>query len=182
MISSPVRLGHFGVGLETNWSRFEDLKNHLIGYFLNKKIRLNGLIALILLSLLACSPEAGLAASSNLETDFPTPPASARPSCYWWWFNDLMDKKAITRNLEEFKAKGMGGVMLVCSSNGSYGGDPIPQGPEYLSPEWRDLYKFALQEAKRLGLEVGVNFCGGWDMGGPWITPENSAGGSFNRK
>ena len=136
--------------------------------------KLKALIALTLLSLLVCSPAAGVAASSHLDTDFRTPPASARPSCYWWWFNDLMDKKAITRNLEEFKAKGMGGVMLVCSSNGSYGGGPIPLGPAFLSPEWQELYKFALQEAHRLGLEVGVNFAGGWDMGGPWITSENS--------
>jgi hypothetical protein len=109
----------------------------------------------------------------DLERTFRNPPASVRPSGYWWWFDDLMDKKAITHNLEEFKAKGVGGAMIVCSRNGS-DEDLMPRGPEFLSPAWRELYKFALQEANRLKLELGVNFCGGWDMGGPWITPENS--------
>jgi hypothetical protein len=42
---------------------------------------------------------------------------SARPSCFWWWFNSHIDQEGITRELEEFKAKGMGGVTLVCSGN-----------------------------------------------------------------
>jgi hypothetical protein len=113
-------------------------------------------------------------AGDALEQNFRNPPGAARPSCYWWWFNNLMDKPGITRDLEEAKAKGMGGVMLVCSNNQCGDAGPIPQGPTYLSAEWRDLYKFALKEAARLGLEVGVNLCGGWCMGGPWISKENS--------
>ena len=111
----------------------------------------------------------------DLARDFSSPPPSAKPSCYWWWFNSLVDKEGITRDLEEFKAKGMGGVMLVCSGN-DYGAAPMPRGPVFLSLEWRELYQHAMQEADRLGLEVGVNFCGGgWCMGGVWIKPEYSS-------
>ncbi len=107
-------------------------------------------------------------------SDFLNPPASARATGYWWWFNGRMNKAGITRELEEFKAKGLGGVMMVCSSSGGYGGSPVPEGTAtYLSPEWREDYRFALDKAQQLGLEVGVNFDGGWCMGGPWITPEN---------
>ena len=113
--------------------------------------------------------------ADDLERRFDSPPASARPSCFWWWFNSLVDKPGITRDLEEFKAKGMGGVTLVCSGN-DYGVAAMPRGPVFLSPEWRELYKHALKEADRLGLEVGVNFCGGgWCMGGAWIKPEFSS-------
>lgn len=114
-------------------------------------------------------------AADELERHFITPPDSARPSCYWWWLNSLVDKEGITRDLEEFKAKGMGGVMLICSGN-DYGAGPMPRGPRFLSAEWRELYKHAVNECARLGLELGLNFCGGgWDMGGPWIKPELSS-------
>ncbi len=65
--------------------------------------------------------------------------------------------------------------MLVCSSNwGVSNNQQLPEkGPEFLSEEWLDLFKHTLDEAERLGLQVGVNFCAsGWTMGGPWITPE----------
>lgn len=114
-------------------------------------------------------------ADGDLEKSFAAPPDAAKPSCFWWWFNSLVNKEGITRDLEEFKAKGLGGVMLVCSGN-DYGVAPMPLGPVFLSPEWRELYKHALTEADRLGLEVGLNFCGGgWCMGGAWITPEFNA-------
>ncbi len=108
--------------------------------------------------------------SEPLAAGFMNPPDSAKPSAFWWWFYSLVNKEGITRDLEEFKDKGMGGVLLVVSGN-DYGAGPMPKGPPFLSEEWRALYKHALHEASRLGLEVGVNLCGGWDMGGPWIQP-----------
>ena len=90
-------------------------------------------------------------AKGDLARDFSSPPPSAKPSCYWLWLNNLTDKQGITRDLEEFKAKGMGGAMIFPVSDGN-----MPQGPAFLSSAWRDLYKHALQEAARLGLEMGV--------------------------
>lgn len=110
---------------------------------------------------------------SALYHGFISPPDEARSSCYWWWFNGLINKKGITRDLEEFRAKGMGSVFLV-NSAGGLGGVQMPQGVRFLSPEWRELYRYALQEASRLNLKVGVNLCSGWCMGGPWIKPENA--------
>jgi hypothetical protein len=108
----------------------------------------------------------------NIEHRFDAPPDSAKPSCFWWWFNSLVNKPGITRDLEEFKKKGMGGVVLVCSGN-DYGVAEMPRGPVFLSTQWMKLFRYALDEAARLGLEVGVNFGGGgWDMGGAWIPPE----------
>lgn len=109
----------------------------------------------------------------TLHRGFTTPPDDARSSCYWWWFNGLINKEGITRDLEEFRAKGMGSVFLV-NSAGGLGGIEMPQGIKFLSPDWRELYRFALQEANRLNLKVGVNLCSGWCMGGPWIKPENA--------
>ena len=37
------------------------------------------------------------------------------------------------------------------------------------------LVKHAVREADRLGLEVSINLCSGWDAGGPWITDETAS-------
>ena len=109
---------------------------------------------------------------SSLEKAFDNPPESARPSGYWWWLNANVDKEAITRDLENFRAKGMGSVLLVCTGN--WEGANEVQGPEFLSDEWMELFKFALKEAHRLNIKVDVNIAPGWNMGGPWITKEKS--------
>lgn len=109
----------------------------------------------------------------TLREQFIRPPDATKSSCYWWWFNGLVDEEGITRDLEEFRAKGMGEVLLV-NSAGGLAGVPYPQGALFLSPEWKALYRHAMKEAKRLNISVGVNLCSGWCMGGPWIKPKES--------
>ena len=139
------------------------------------KMPMLGTVGLLLGSMAMAAPLTRVYGAADLGQNFTAPPASAKPSCFWWWFNSLVDKEAITHDLEEFKSKGMGGVMLVCSGN-DYGVGPMPRGPVFLSPEWRELYKHAVKECARLDLELGVNFCGGgWCMGGSWIKPEFSS-------
>ena len=117
------------------------------------------------------------AGAADVRTDelaggFRQPPDSAKPRVYWWWLNSRVNREGITRDLEEYRAKGIGGVLLFDA--GSPAG-PMPSGPRFMSPEWRELFKHALREADRLGLEVSVNLCSGWDAGGPWITPDRAA-------
>ena len=114
----------------------------------------------------------GSKVESSLEKAFDNPPESARPSGYWWWLNANVDKEAISRDLENFRAKGMGSVLLV--SSGNWSGHMPVRGPAFLSDEWMELFKFALKEAHRLGIKVDVNIAPGWNMGGPWITKEKS--------
>lgn len=111
-------------------------------------------------------------AIDELADGFRVPPHEARPRVYWWWLNNLVSREGITRDLEEFQAKGIGGVLLF--SAGAPAGD-MPHGPDFMSPEWRELVKHAVREADRLGLEVSINLCSGWDAGGPWITHETAS-------
>ncbi len=95
-----------------------------------------------------------------------------KPSVYWWWLFNRVDKKGITRDLEQFKAKGIGGVNLICT--GGYAGDhPLP-GVKFLGPEWRELFRHAVREAARLKIEIGFNMAGGWVMMGPWVTQQDA--------
>lgn len=68
----------------------------------------------------------------------------------------MINEEGITRDLEEFRAKGMGAVLLV-NSSGGLGGVPFPQGVKFLSDEWKALYRHAMKEAKRLKIAVGIN-------------------------
>jgi hypothetical protein len=113
-----------------------------------------------------------VSASDELERGFLNPPASAKPSVYWWWLFNRVDKKGITRDLEEFKAKGIGGVNLICT--GGYAGDhPLP-GVKFLGSQWRELFGHAVREAARLKIEIGFNMAGGWVMMGPWVTQDDA--------
>jgi hypothetical protein len=108
----------------------------------------------------------------SLRESFITPPDSAKPRVYWWWLYNRIDKDGITRDLEEFRMKGISGVNLICT--GGYAGPAALPGVPFLSKEWRELFRHAVSEAKRLNIEIGFNMAGGWTMMGPWVTPDNA--------
>jgi len=115
-------------------------------------------------------------APDALREGFANPPASARLRCYWWWLNGHTTAATITRDLEEMQKKGYGGVLLVDANGANQNGnDNVPTGPEFGSPEWTALYVHALKEADRLGLEVTLNITSGWNLGGPWVRPEQAS-------
>ena len=105
-----------------------------------------------------------------LEAGFTDPPDSARPWVYWMWMDGNLNREGITADLESMKAAGLGGV-VICEVNVG-----VPRGPvEFMSPEWRVLFKHVVKEAERLGLEVTLNAGPGWTgSGGPWVKPEQS--------
>ncbi|RXH54720.1 glycosyl hydrolase [Granulicella sibirica] len=113
---------------------------------------------------------------SSLREGFLEPPSEARLRCYWWWLNGNTDKPTITHDLEEMKAKGFGGALLV-DANGAdqVGNHPVPAGPTFGSPAWVELFTHALKEADRLGLEITLNITSGWNLGGPDVTPEQAS-------
>jgi len=56
--------------------------------------------------------ESVLAETSSLAYSFRRPPQSAGVRCFWWWLNANVTKEAITRDLQEMKAKGFSGAMI----------------------------------------------------------------------
>lgn len=110
--------------------------------------------------------------SDELRHSFNAPPNQANPRVYWWWLYNRINKEGITRDLQEFKEKGISGVNLICT--GGYAGDKALEGIKWLSPEWRELFRHAVSEAKRLDIELGFNLSGGWTMLGPWVTYDNA--------
>lgn len=108
--------------------------------------------------------------SDALSKSFLTPPPTARPQVWWHWMNGNISKEGITADLEAMKRVGIGGGTICVL------GDYAPEGPVHFnSPLWWDNTKFAMSEAGRLGLDLGVENCEGWSSsGGPWVKPEDS--------
>jgi hypothetical protein len=131
---------------------------------------------LLLLTAAAAVVAFGAAAPRDpLRAGFLDPPPEARLRCYWWWLNGNVTKGSITRDLEEMRARGFGGVMLFDAGGAEQRGNhQVKAGPLFGSPAWRELFRHTLAEASRLQLEVSLNIGSGWNLGGPTVTPEQS--------
>ncbi len=114
--------------------------------------------------------EGGFARAGSLEDGFQHPPDSARPHTWWHWMNGNVTREGITADLEAMKRVGIGGAQIFNVDCG------IPAGPvKFMSPQWRELVRYAAQEAQRLDLEMCLHNCAGWSSsGGPWNTPEHA--------
>lgn len=139
-----------------------------------------------LLLALAVWPKTASAAANppdDLERQFQTPPLSAQPWVYWVWLENDIPRAAITRDLEEMKAKGIAGCILYGNQSGhwswnstltrdgkdyrvvktgEYNGSyisPLPPADPLVpwSSHWRDLVGFAAQECARLGINFVVS-------------------------
>lgn len=110
---------------------------------------------------------------TDVEKGFLNPPGESGLRCYWWWLNSMATRESITRDLEEMKAKGYGGASLVDAGSSNYQvAVKTAAGPVFMSPAWMELYKHAVKEADRIGIELSVNVQSGWNPGAPSITPE----------
>lgn len=112
----------------------------------------------------------------NIRNNFKSPDRSSSVNCWWWWLNGNVTKEAIVKDLEAMKSKSFQGAMIFdAGGHNQRGNKDLPDGPLYGSPEWIDLFVFALDNAERLGLEIGFNIQSGWNLGGPCVTPQYAA-------
>ncbi|MCU0794928.1 MAG: hypothetical protein MUF31_03230 [Akkermansiaceae bacterium] len=119
---------------------------------------------------------ASLSPMMPLEEGWNSPPLIAQTRVWWWWLNGNTDKATITRELEAMKAVSIGGANIIDAGGDNQDGNRrLPKGPTFASPEWIELFRHAIAEADRLGLEMGFNIQSGWNLGGPSVTPEESS-------
>jgi len=111
-----------------------------------------------------------------LKNNFQSPPKESGVNCWWWWLNGNVSKEAITKDLEAMRSRNFQGAMIFDAGGYNHRGNKdIPAGPLFGSDEWNKLFVFALDEAERLGLEMGFNIQSGWNLGGPCVTPQHAA-------
>ncbi len=107
----------------------------------------------------------------TLLSNFKNPPLDCWPHTRWWWPGNPVSKVEITHELEEMRSHGIRGVEQI-SMDPVYEKGNIP----YLSDEFIEMLKHTVKEAKRLGVEVSLNFGGpGWIIGGEWVKEEDKS-------
>ena len=105
-----------------------------------------------------------------LKANWDKPARTYKPHTRWWWPGNALTKADITWELEQMAAQGFGGVEIMSTWKMYERGNV-----EYLTPEFLDLVKHAVAEAKRLDLEVAITFGPGWSFGGPWVPKEDQS-------
>jgi hypothetical protein len=111
--------------------------------------------------------------TTDLEDGFKNPTGKARAKVYWWWMNGYTDSVRIKEELLAIKNAGLGGVDIF--EIGFRPDGVVPSGPPFMSDASLKHVLLAINEATRLGLEVGLNLSSSWNAGGTWITPEHGA-------
>jgi hypothetical protein len=101
---------------------------------------------------------------------FQNPPDSARPRVWWHWMSGNVTKDGVKADLEWMKRAGIAGFQNFDA------GLNTPQIVEkrlvYMTPEWKDAFRYATTLADQLGLEMAIAGSPGWsESGGPWVTP-----------
>jgi len=107
----------------------------------------------------------------ELERNFMRPPDSAKPQAWWHWMNGNVTKEGITADLEWMHRVAIAGMQMIDANLGT------PQFLDrrlvWMTPEWKEAFRHAADEAHRLGLEMGMEAAGGWsETGGPWVKPQ----------
>lgn len=110
-------------------------------------------------------------AADPLADDFRDPPQAARPRVWWHWMNGNISKPGIKLDLEWMQRSGVGGFQNFDAAL------MTPQVVDrrliYMTPEWKDAFRYTTQLADQLGLEMAIAGSPGWsESGGPWVEPQ----------
>lgn len=90
----------------------------------------------------------------------------------WWWLGSAVDSAGLTANLEDMQRVGVGAVEItpIYGINGAE-----QRHIDYLSPRWMSMYKHAVSEGRRLGINIDMNTGTGWPFGGPTVSSADAA-------
>ncbi len=105
---------------------------------------------------------------------FQQPDSSFAIHTWWHWIDNAITREGITADLEAMKREGIATATILNISLFDEK-DLGVKAVMFNTPEWYEMFRWALEEANRLGITIGVHNCDGWSTsGGPWIKPEQS--------
>jgi len=123
--------------------------------------------------LTAEGPAPAQPSGDSLERGFLTPPDSAKPRVWWHWMNGNISKEGIKQDLEWMKRIGIGGFQNFDAALTTP--QIVPKRLVYMTPEWKDAFRYTATLADELGLEMAIAGSPGWsESGGPWVPPSQA--------
>ena len=85
---------------------------------------------------------------SDMARRFLAPSDVDKPWAYWWWLNGTVTEQSITRDLEEMRKKGFGGVLMFDARG--YGNRSMPPPPPRFESR---CHKIRISSTRKLKLE-----------------------------
>jgi len=136
-----------------------------------REISMRAAIAFLLaFAMLTASVRTDPLPADPLAAGFRDPPMSSRPRVWWHWMNGNVTKEGIAKDLDWMHHVGIGGLQnfdanLVTPKI-------VDKRLVYMTPEWKEAFRFAARKADELGLELAIAASPGWsETGGPWVMP-----------
>ena len=117
---------------------------------------------------LSCSPEKPTSSHcAALLHGFKYPSGTAKTGVLWWWLKGWIDEEGICADLNHMQNVGISEAVVF---NAGPANTPTPFSTEFMSLRWRQLFRYAVEQAALRDIEIGLNLCDGWNSGGSWIT------------
>lgn len=106
---------------------------------------------------------------SSIIEEFRNPSKEAQPQVWWHWMNGNITKDGVRKDILWMHRIGISGFHIFDA------GLNLPQIVEhrlsFCSPEWNEVFDYALHLADSLNMTVAITSSPGWSAtGGPWVT------------
>lgn len=122
---------------------------------------------LIVASIMTASAQSS---PDSLRNGFENPPESARPRVWWHWMNGNITKEGIKLDLVWMHRSGIAGFQNFDAALSTP--QVVKERLAYMTPEWKDAFRYATTLADQFGMEEAIAGSPGWsESGGPWVPP-----------
>ena len=134
-------------------------------HFRSRNLLLTGMLAIFCFGVAAAQNTA-----DSLRSGFENPPESAKPRVWWHWMNGNITKEGIKLDLDWMHRVGIGGFQTFDAALSTP--QVVKQRLAYMTPEWKDAFKYAINVGDQYGMEMAIAGSPGWsESGGPWVPP-----------
>ena len=110
-----------------------------------------------------------ISSTDELFKSFSNPPASSKPFYRWWWNGNRITKEEVVRELRIMKSAGAGGVEINPIALNPAIKNPTGKALDWLSDEWIDVLKTAINTGEELGMISDMIIGTGWPFGGKFL-------------